>query len=79
MSRTLLPGDGKKSLGEGEVDAVLREEIGLIGREAEAQMLSVTGGVNTHKGAIWSLGLLQFRSGFASDEYVKETILPRYR
>ena len=40
-----------------EVDAVLREEIGLIGREAEARMLSVTGGVNTHKGAIWSLGL----------------------
>lgn len=38
-------------------DTALREEIGLIGREAEAQMLSVTGGVNTHKGAIWSLGL----------------------
>lgn len=40
-----------------ELDITLREEIGLIGREAEAHMLSVTAGVNTHKGAIWSLGL----------------------
>ena len=35
----------------------LREEVGLIGREAERSMLTVTGGVNTHKGAIWSLCL----------------------
>ncbi|MFP3918959.1 triphosphoribosyl-dephospho-CoA synthase [Lysinibacillus telephonicus] len=36
----------------------LREKIGEIGREGEAQMFQVTNGVNTHKGAIWSLGLL---------------------
>lgn len=36
----------------------LREKIGEIGREGEAQMYQVTKGVNTHKGAIWSLGLL---------------------
>ncbi|MBT2582824.1 triphosphoribosyl-dephospho-CoA synthase [Planococcus sp. ISL-109] len=36
----------------------LREEIALIGRAGEARMLQVTGGVNTHKGAIWAMGLL---------------------
>ncbi|MER2107257.1 MAG: triphosphoribosyl-dephospho-CoA synthase [Solibacillus sp.] len=36
----------------------LRESFGAIGREGEAVMLQVTNGVNTHKGAIWSLGLL---------------------
>lgn len=36
----------------------LREEIALIGRLGEEKMLHVTDGVNTHKGAIWALGLL---------------------
>lgn len=36
----------------------LREKIGEIGREGEAEMFRVTKGVNTHKGAIWSLGLI---------------------
>jgi triphosphoribosyl-dephospho-CoA synthase len=36
----------------------LREELGRIGREAERAMYAATGGVNTHKGAIWVLGLL---------------------
>jgi triphosphoribosyl-dephospho-CoA synthase len=39
-------------------DAELREELGRIGREGEAVMLAATGGRNTHRGAIWSLGLL---------------------
>ena len=36
----------------------LRERLGAIGREAEQTMLCATGGVNTHRGAIWSIGLL---------------------
>ncbi|KJL04999.1 MULTISPECIES: triphosphoribosyl-dephospho-CoA synthase [Priestia] len=37
---------------------LLREEIARIGREGEQIMYTATDGVNTHKGAIWALGLL---------------------
>ena len=40
------------------LDLDLRESIGKTGREAEALMLKATGGVNTHRGAIWTMGLL---------------------
>jgi triphosphoribosyl-dephospho-CoA synthase len=36
----------------------LREELGTVGRRAEACMLEATGGSNAHRGAIWVLGLL---------------------
>ncbi|CAI9006122.1 putative 2-(5''-triphosphoribosyl)-3'-dephosphocoenzyme-A synthase [Pseudomonas sp. IT-P44] len=42
----------------GEVGVPLREAIGRIGREGEQTMLATTNGVNTHRGAIWALGLL---------------------
>ena len=42
----------------GEIALPLREAIGRIGREGEHAMLATTGGVNTHRGAIWALGLL---------------------
>jgi triphosphoribosyl-dephospho-CoA synthase len=36
----------------------LRELLGAIGRDAESAMLAATGGSNSHRGAIWVLGLL---------------------
>lgn len=42
----------------GTVSQALRARLGHLGREGETAMLAVTGGVNTHRGAIWALGLL---------------------
>jgi triphosphoribosyl-dephospho-CoA synthase len=42
----------------GEVGLPLREALGRIGRDGEQAMLVTTNGVNTHRGAIWALGLL---------------------
>ena len=42
----------------GEIGQPLREAIGRIGRDGELAMMRTTGGVNTHRGAIWALGLL---------------------
>lgn len=36
----------------------LRQTIGRLGRIGEEHMMACTGGVNTHRGAIWALGLL---------------------
>ena len=36
----------------------MREQLALAGRHAEHAMLAATGGSNSHKGAIWALGLL---------------------
>ncbi len=46
------------ALAFGEAGQPLRETLGSLGREGEADMLRTTGGVNTHRGAIWALGLL---------------------
>jgi triphosphoribosyl-dephospho-CoA synthase len=36
----------------------MRERLAVVGRDAERAMLKATGGSNSHKGAIWILGLL---------------------
>lgn len=41
-----------------ELTQEVREEIAEVGRAGETRMLAATGGSNTHKGAIWALGLL---------------------
>jgi triphosphoribosyl-dephospho-CoA synthase len=46
-----------KSAGR-DVDSGLRQELATIGREAERAMYKATHGGNSHKGAIWTLGLL---------------------
>jgi triphosphoribosyl-dephospho-CoA synthase len=43
--------------------ARLRATLAAIGRAAENAMLRVTNGSNTHKGAIWTLGLLAAAAG----------------
>lgn len=52
----------------GEVGQPLREAIGRIGREGEAAMMRTTDGVNTHRGAIWALGLLVTAAALDPDD-----------
>jgi len=52
-----------------QINQALREQIASIGRSGEQMMLSATHGVNTHKGAIWALGLLVSARAAAPEEY----------
>jgi triphosphoribosyl-dephospho-CoA synthase len=55
-----------------EVDTSLREELAEIGRGAERAMFKVTHGSNTHKGAIWTLGLLIAAAGCRVGQNARE-------
>lgn len=61
--------------GEADLDALrLRERIGAIGRDGEVRMMHATAGVNTHRGAIWALGLLVTAAAAARGERRAERI-----
>jgi triphosphoribosyl-dephospho-CoA synthase len=55
----------------------LRVRIGQIGRQGEAAMLQATGGVNTHRGAIWALGLLVTAAAQGEADAAPEAIAGR--
>jgi len=47
-----------KVAGQGVRGQELREQLASIGRDGEVEMMAATGGSNSHRGAIWTLGLL---------------------
>lgn len=60
-------------------------ELQQLGRAAEAKMLRATRGINTHKGAIFTLGILAATAGFAgannlvmSDKNLRAIVLQRW-
>jgi triphosphoribosyl-dephospho-CoA synthase len=55
----------------------LRECIGAIGRDGEARMMDATHGVNTHRGAIWALGLLVTAAAREPDDLAADAIAAR--
>lgn len=58
----------------GTVGLPLREALGRIGREGEAAMLATTNGVNTHRGAIWALGLLVAAAAGTSSQHGRRPV-----
>jgi triphosphoribosyl-dephospho-CoA synthase len=50
----------------------LRAELAAIGRDAERAMYKATAGVNSHKGAIWILGLLVAAAAQRDDLHARE-------
>lgn len=61
----------------GEINLLLRETIGRLGREGEVAMMRTTNGVNTHRGAIWALGLLVTAAALDPDDLCPEGLCQR--
>ena len=51
----------------------MREQLALIGRHAEHAMLEATCGSNSHKGAIWALGLLVSAAAMYDEDGARAT------
>ena len=51
----------------------MREQLALTGRHAEHAMLEATGGSNSHKGAIWALGLLVSAAAMYDEDGARAT------
>lgn len=51
----------------GPLDQTMRARLAVIGRAGERVMLATTRGVNTHRGAIWALGLAVAVAGNTPD------------
>ena len=58
-------------------DIALRQEVGRLGRAGEAQMMAETGGVNTHRGAIWAMGLLVSAVAMQPERLLPQSIAQR--
>jgi triphosphoribosyl-dephospho-CoA synthase len=56
------------------IDCNLRSQMAVIGRHAERAMYQATRGSNSHKGAIWILGLLVAGATCAPDEDAREIV-----
>jgi triphosphoribosyl-dephospho-CoA synthase len=71
-----MAAEGQRYQSSQSVDSLLhlREQIGRIGREAESQMMKVTDNVNTHRGAIWALGLLATSAGMLSEHATSDEL-----
>jgi len=55
----------------------LREQLGSLGRAGEQAMLQASGGVNTHRGAIWAIGLLVAAAAMDSSQPQASAICQR--
>jgi len=53
----------------------LREQLAKIGRDAERAMFRATGGSNSHKGAIWILGLLVSAAAMQDNDATKPSAI----
>ena len=55
----------------------LREQLGSLGRAGEHAMLQASGGVNTHRGAIWAIGLLVAAAAMDSSQLQASAVCQR--
>ncbi len=58
------------------VSQALRERLAGLGRHGERVMLAATGGSNTHRGAIWIVGLLVAGAALALDNVATARAVP---